>query len=164
MLNITITARQLSTTDTLQVELNSLKQISEVHADIFQPGLGTCTTAQAGHTFHDEAVPKYCKPHRLPFAIKPAVGAELDQLEKNGVIEKVIQSDWAAPIVVVRKPGGRVHICGDFKVTSNPVLRNVVYPLPLPQELFNKLNGGVYLSKLDWADAYLQIELDNASK
>ena len=37
-------------------------------------------------------------------------------------------------------------------------------PLPLPQELFHKLNGGVHFSKLDLADAYLQIELDNASK
>ena len=126
MLNITITPRQLSITAALQVELNSVKQILEVHADIFHPGLGTCTTAQARLTLRDEVVPKYCKPRRLPFAIKPAVGAELDQLEKNGVVEKVTQSDWATPIVVVRKPGGRVRICGDFKVTLNPVLRNDV--------------------------------------
>jgi len=130
----------------------------------FQPGLGTCTTAKAKLTLRDEAVPKYCKPRRLPFAIKPVVGAELDQLEKNGVIEKVTQSDWATPIVVVRKPGGRVRICGDFKVILNPMLRNDVYPLPVPQELFHRLNGGVQFSKLDLADAYLQIELNDASK
>ena len=80
------------------------------------------------------------------------------------MIEKVAQSDWATPIVVVRKPGDRVRVCGDLKVTLNPVLRNDVYPLPLPQELFHKLNGGVHFSKLDLADAYLQIELDKASK
>ena len=68
-------------------------------------------------------MPKFCKPQRFPFAIKPIVGAELDQLEKKGVIERVSQSDWATPIVVVRKPGGKVRICGDFKVTINPVLK-----------------------------------------
>ena len=61
-------------------------------------------------------MPKVCKPERLSFAIKSIVGAELDQLEKKGVIERVSQSDWATPIVVVRKPGGKVCICGDFKV------------------------------------------------
>ena len=26
-------------------------------------------------------------------------------------------------------------MCGDFKVTVNPMLKNDVYPLPLPEEL-----------------------------
>ena len=73
----------------------------------------------------------------------------------------------ATPIVVVRKPGGKVRICGDFKVTVNPLLKNDVYPLPLPEELFHKLNGGTKFTKLDLADAYfsyLQIRLDENSK
>ena len=88
----------------------------------------------------------------------------MDQLEKNGVIERVSQSDWATPIVVVRKPGGKVRVCGDFKVTVNPVLKNNVYPLPLLEELFHKFNGGTKFTKLDLADAYLQIKLDESSK
>jgi len=43
--------------------------------------------AQAKLTLCDEAVLKYRKPCRLPFAIKPTVGVELDRLEKNGVIK-----------------------------------------------------------------------------
>ena len=39
--------------------------------------------------------------------------AELNQLEENGVIVKVEQSDWASPIVVVPKSGGSVRVCGD---------------------------------------------------
>ena len=80
------------------------------------------------------------------------------------MIEKVSQSDWATPIVVVRKPGGKVCVCGGFKVTDNPVLKNDVYPLPLLEELFHKLNGGTKFTKLDLADAYLQIKLDESSK
>jgi len=132
MLNITINPTQLSITAAVQVELNNLQQVLDLHAELFRPGLGTCTTAQAKLTLRDEAVPKCCKPRRLPFAIKPVVGAELDQVEKNGVIEKVTQSDWATPIVVVRKPGGRVRICSDFMVTLNLMLRNDVNPLPVP--------------------------------
>ena len=113
-----------------------MQEILDIHADIFEEGLGCCTTAKATLTLQEGTTPKFCKPRRLPFAIKPVVGAKLDRLEKRGVIEKVSQTDWATPIVVVRKPGGKVRICGDFKVTVNPVLKNDVYPLPLPEELF----------------------------
>ena len=43
-------------------------------------------------------------------------------------------------------------------------MKNDVYPLSLPEELFHKLNGGTKFTKLDLADAYLQIELDENSK
>ena len=92
------------------------------------------------------------------------VGAELDRLENDGVIERVSHSDWATPIVVVHKPTGKVRICGDFKVTLNPMLKSDVHPFPLPEELFHKLNQGCKFSKIDLADAYLQIELDDKSK
>ena len=163
-LNICVNPTQFGTTAVINTQGDKLQEILEVHADIFEPGLGCCTTAKATLTLREGTTPKFCKTRRLPFAIKPTVGAELEQLEKNGVIEKVTQSDWATPIVVVRKPGGKVRICGDFKVTINPVLKNDVYPLPLPEELFHKLNGGTRFTKLDLADAYLQIELDEDSK
>jgi len=86
------------------------------------------------------------------------------RLENQGVIKKVPHSDWATPIVVVRKPGGKVCICGDFKITINLVLKTDMYLLPLPDELFQSLNGGSKFSKIDLADAYLQIELDEESK
>ena len=92
------------------------------------------------------------------------MGAELDCLEKDEVIEKISHSEWVTPIVVVRKPTGKVRICGDFKVTLNPMLKSDVDPFPLPEELFHKLNQGCKFSKIDLADAYLQIELEDNSK
>ena len=163
-LSICVTPTQFGTTAVVNTQVDKLQDILEIHADIFKEGLGCCNKVTATLTLQDEAMPKFCKPRRLPFAIKPTVGAELDQLEKNGVIEKVSQSYWATPIVVVRKPGGKVRVCGDFKVTVNPVLKNDVYPLPLLEELFHKLNGGTKFTKLDLADAYLQIKLDDSSK
>ncbi len=38
------------------------------------------------------------EPRAIPFAIKDAVGKELDRLEEQGTIEKVSHSQWAAPI------------------------------------------------------------------
>ena len=87
----------------------------------------------------------------------------LDRLEKQGVIKNVSHSELATPIVVVRKPGGKIRICGDFNVRINPLLKKDVYPLPKPEEFFHALNGESKFSKLDLANAYLQVELDEVS-
>ena len=99
---------------------------------------------------NNDATPKFCKPCKLPFVLKPVVGNELDRLEAQGVNKKAPHSDRSAYIVVVRKPGANVCICGDFKVTINPVLKTDIYPLPLPEELFQSLNGGSKFSKIEW--------------
>jgi len=62
------------------------------------------------------AVPGFHRPRPVPFALKEAVGQELDQMEAAGVLERVSHSNWAAPIVPVPKKDGQIQICGDFKV------------------------------------------------
>ena len=45
-------------------------------------------------------IPKFCRPRKIPFAIKESVGKELDcfiALEKAGIIIKENNSDWSAP-------------------------------------------------------------------
>ena len=113
-----------------------------MHTDLFKPGLGCCTTATASLVLRNNAQPKYCKPRKLPFAIKSVVGAELDRLENDGVIERVSHSDWGTPIVVVCKPTGKSEFVEILKVTINPVLKSDIHPFPLPEELFHKLNQG----------------------
>ena len=99
-----------------------------IYDEIFKPELGHCVTTTANLCLREGVQPKFCKPRKLPFAIKPVVGDELDRLESQGVIEKVSHSDWATPIVIVRKPGGKVRICGDFKVTINPGMKTHAKP------------------------------------
>ena len=87
---------------------------------------------------HLGAVPKFLKPH-LPYATKSAIGAELDQLEAEGIVEKVAHS--AAHIVAVPKRDGTYRICGDHKITVNPALNVDRYPLPKLDELFSSLRA-----------------------
>ena len=85
-------------------------------------------------------------------------------MEKQGILEPVTHSNWAAPIVAVPKKDGSFRICGDYKVTVNQVLDVEQYPLPKPEDLFATLAGGKLFSKLDLSQAYLQLPLDEASK
>lgn len=39
----------------------------------------------------------------MPYALKPAVEEKLMRLEKEGAISHVVTSEWASPIVIVKK-------------------------------------------------------------
>ena len=86
------------------------------------------------------------------------------RLEKDGILSKVEYSEWATPIVPVLKRNGSVRVCGDFKVSVNPVLLTEQYPLPHIEDIFANLAGGKHFSKLDVRQAYHQMEVTEASK
>ena len=92
------------------------------------------------------------------------VEAELQHLEDQGILSKVDWCEWATPIVPVVKRTGAVRICGDFKVTVNPVLHADQYPLPRIDDIFASLAGGECFSKIHLAQAYLQMEMEESSR
>ena len=63
----------------------------------------------------------------------------------------------------MKKGGGKLRICGDFKATINQALIVDQLPIPRPDELYQKLKDGQLFSKIDLSDAYLQLELDEES-
>ncbi|XP_061510157.1 uncharacterized protein K02A2.6-like [Anopheles gambiae] len=95
----------------------------------------------------------------------PKVDAELERLETNGIISPVQFSDWAAPIVVVRKSDNvSVRVCGDYSTGLNNALECDRHPLPHPDDLFAELAGARYFTHLDLSDAYLQVEVEVESR
>ena len=141
----------------------ALDTLMKRHQQLFADELGTVEPYKATLQVQPDATPRFFKPRQVPFAIKAAIGEELDRLEQQGIIEKVSHSEWAAPIVAVPKKDGRFRICGDYKVTVNQALSVEQYPLPKPEDLFATLAGGKVFSKLDLSQAYLQVQLDEKS-
>lgn len=89
---------------------------------------------------------------------------EINRLVSIDILEPVNYSEWASPIVVVKKPNNSIRLCADFKVTLNSQIDVGRYPIPRIEDLFHKLQGGQYFSKIDLSEAYLQIELTDDSK
>ena len=100
----------------------------------------------------------------LPYSVKPKVEVELERLQQLEILELMSWSDWATPIVPVIKKNGSIRLCGDFKVTVNPVLNVEQYPMPKVEDIFASLAGGKRFTKLDLKDAYLQVVMDEESK
>ncbi|KRX42049.1 Uncharacterized protein T05_6836, partial [Trichinella murrelli] len=70
---------------------------------------------------------------------------------------------WSTAIVTPVKPDGTVRICGDYKCTINKALRKHAYPIPAFNQLLASLSGGNFFAKLDLAQAYQQLTVDDAT-
>lgn len=138
---------------TILRENNTLQELL-FEFDVFRDELGTITPMEAKLVVPSTVTPRFHHPRPVPCALRPQVEQELDRLERVGVVERADHSDWAAPVVTVPKKDGQVRICGDYRVTINPVVEIDQYPLPRPE----------YFSTLDLSHAYNQILLDEDSR
>ncbi|XP_011859295.1 PREDICTED: uncharacterized protein K02A2.6-like [Vollenhovia emeryi] len=128
-----------------------------------QRTIGTYKHGEFKLRLKPNAQPVALKARRIPFAMRAKVETELERLLKLGHIEKVELSEWVTPIVLVPKGKG-VRICSDFKLTVNPFLVVDKYPLPLIDEIFNSLQGGITFSQIDLSHAYMQIVVEEKSR
>ena len=142
----------------------NLDNILKRYPSIFQDGIGSVNNIKATLHLKPDATPKFMKPRPVAYSLKPKIEAELEKLEQQGIIYRVDTSDWATPIVAIPKKDGSVRICGDFKVTLNPVLNVDQYPLPKTDDVFANLAGGEKFTKIDLRQAYLQLHLSEESK
>lgn len=158
---------QVTTVNENQSSRSTTEKLNKILSNagqVFQDGIGTLKHLKAQIVLDDNAVPKFHKARPIPYALRPKVENELQRLENEGILSKVDWAEWATPIVPVVKGNGSVRICGDFKVTINPVLKADQYPLPRIDDIFAALGQGKRFSKIDLAQAYLQMEMEESSK
>ena len=67
-------------------------------------------------------------------------------------------SPAAAPVLFVKKPGGGLHFCVDYRALNTITIKNC-YPLPLIQETLDQLCKAVWYTKLDIVGAFNHIQM-----
>ena len=100
---------------------------------------------------------KYKQPfiYKVNLAYHEKVKKQLDELERQGIIEIGV-SEYAAPLCVVPKANTtELRLCGDFRAI-NACTRPDRYPLPRIDEIKQKVTGYVF-SVLDLKNGFYQI-------
>ena len=115
----------------------SLQDILDSNSSVFSPELGTSKGITATIQLDASAKPCFCKARTVPYSLKGKIEQELNRLVKQGVIEPITFSEWAAPIVPVLKKDGTVRICGDYKLSVNQASKVDSYPLPKIDDLLH---------------------------
>ena len=147
-----------------QVKEDKLHTTLALHEKIFQEGLGNVKDFKAKIHVEADATPKFCKARPVPYSMKVKIEEELDRLLSLGILKPVQFSEWVTPIVPVLKPDRSVRICGDFKVTVNPLAKLDRYTISRIEDLLATLGGGKSSTKLDMSQAYQQVKLEESSK
>ncbi|XP_065188042.1 uncharacterized protein K02A2.6-like [Sycon ciliatum] len=147
-----------------QVNALSLDSLLRQFPTVFQEGLGTIKGQSAKIQLQGSPTPKSCRSRPVPYAVRTKVEAELLRLEGEGIIKPVSNTDWASPVVVVKKKNNTIRLCADFKVSINKHIEANQHPIPNPSDLLSQLSGGSVFSKLDLSQAYAQLPLDDDSR
>ena len=144
--------------------LGSLKRLELEFPDVFSSGLGRYKPRKVSLQVDPSAPAKFFKHRPPPLALKKDIEEELDRQVQLGILRPVPTSEWAAPVVPVKKSNGSIRLCGSYDLTVNTATSLESYPLPRTEELFAVLAGGQYFTKFDLREAYLQLELEEESQ
>ena len=108
-----------------------------------------------------ELIPGSTPPSRPTFRLSEKelveLKKQLEELVKAGFI-RPSKSPFGAPILFVKKKDGTMRMCVDYRALNNITIKNS-YPLPRVDELFDRLQGARYFSKIDLRSGYHQIRI-----
>ena len=112
-----------------------------------------------------DVVPSRQKLRSLPYAVREEVSEHLQELEAQGIIERVDghAAPWLSPIVAIRKKTGKLRVCLDLTECNRAVVSNG-HPIPDMQEMLDRLQGATVMSTLDLRSAYHQLTLHESSR
>lgn len=112
----------------------------------------------------DEAIPFIDPPRKTSIHLQPLIKAELQQMEKQGVIRRVTEhSDWCSSLVYVTKPDKSLRICLDPQ-RLNQSLKRCPHKIPTLEELNPAFTNAKVFSKLDAKAGYWSIPLHRDSQ
>ncbi|CAH2239025.1 jg23584 [Pararge aegeria aegeria] len=97
------------------------------------------------------------RPYRLSMPEKERVREKINDLLKNKVIQES-SSEYASPIILVRKKTGDYRLCVDFRKLNSLTVKDK-YPLPIIEDQVEKLAGKRFFTSLDLSQGFYQIPM-----
>ena len=160
--NDEVDSTHLNHIDHTKHELNEdAKQILKEFDDVFPADLPKTLPPHRDVDFRIDLVPGSTPPAKAPYRMSMVemdkVKETLDDLEAHGFIQPST-SPFSAPVLLVKKSDGSMRMCVDYRDLNKITIKNK-YPLPRIEDLFDRVHGAKWFSKLDLRSGYHQIRI-----
>ncbi|MCO5582972.1 hypothetical protein L7F22_036877 [Adiantum nelumboides] len=110
-----------------------------------------------------ELIPGSSPPNKPPYRVSQAQQEEIMR-QVNELVEKGMvrpsSSPFCSPILLVQKKDGTYHMWVDYRALNRITIKNR-FPVPRVEDLFDKLQGSTYFSRIDLKSGYHQIRIVN---
>ncbi|MCO5568294.1 hypothetical protein L7F22_021993 [Adiantum nelumboides] len=145
----------------MQVDLelsNFLNQFQDVFIDDI-PGELPPKRGDDDHMI--ELIPGSSPPNKPPYRVSQAQQEEIMK-QVNELVEKGMvrpsSSPFCSPVLLVQKKDGTYHMCVDYRALNRITIKNR-FPVPRVEDLFDKLQGSTYFSRIDLKSGHHQIRI-----
>ncbi|KAE8737668.1 hypothetical protein FOCC_FOCC016866 [Frankliniella occidentalis] len=140
------------------LQRTELEELAQQFPYCFGKVAGPIEGYEARVRLKDNAIPKFIPHREPPIPLRQPTEKELKRMEEAQFLRPVLYSKWASPTVIVPKKNGQeVRICGDYSATVNPQVETAYYPIPKIDHL--SMVSGKYFTKLDMKDAYCHVKI-----
>ncbi|GBL74512.1 Transposon Ty3-I Gag-Pol polyprotein, partial [Araneus ventricosus] len=107
-------------------------------------------------------VPVYQPARRLSFPENQAVNKQIDEWFDQGIVRQS-SSEYASPIVLVKKKDGTARLCADYRKLNRKLVKDR-FPLPLIEDVLDKLQDAKVYSTLDLKNGFFHVEVNEDCK
>ena len=132
-------------------ERKRLRKLIENYKDVLQTKPGktksTCIEIKTEDVYH-----VHMPACRLTQKKLPLLEEEIKSLLREGIIH----SQWAFLTILVPKPGGAVRLCIDYRKLNKVTIPDK-FPIPLIDNLIDRLSQSKIISVLDLAKGHYQV-------
>ncbi|MCO5606343.1 hypothetical protein L7F22_060531 [Adiantum nelumboides] len=108
-----------------------------------------------------ELIPGSSQPNKPPYRVSQAQQEEIMR-QVNELVEKGMvrpsSSPFCSPILLVQKKDGTYRMCVNYRALNRITIKNR-FPVPRVEDLFDKLQGSTYFSRIDLKSGYHQIRI-----
>jgi hypothetical protein len=119
-------------------------------------------TEGACHYIISTGTPVRVPPRRIPAHYRQEIEKQINTMLEQGIIEES-SSPWMAPAVFVPKKSGEIRMCIDYRELNKRTKKDA-YPLPLLDEVQDRLAGSTIFSTLDLQSGYWQLPVNKSDR
>ncbi|GFT27582.1 retrovirus-related Pol polyprotein from transposon 412 [Trichonephila clavipes] len=143
--------------DLRHVENRQIKKELEKLIQDYKPEKTACTDVTMRIILKDEE-PVCQPPRRLAFTERQEVNKHIEEWLNEGIIRPSF-SEYASPIVMVKKKDGSSRMCIDYRKLNQKLVKDK-FPLPIIKDVLDTLQEAKLYSTLDLRNGFFNVDVD----